>query len=131
MLSLDRSERAEKILTVDVTTQVRILRGSRRVEFHASFMNTAQDHRLEVAALAPFAARTVTVESAFGPVTRPIEDGGLPRELDANDLAATLLGREGTYTATAEDPRLCDRPPRRGGGDEPRAGGTRRPAGGR
>jgi len=99
-LTPDRAARSKKMVTLDVATQVRLLRGSRRVEFRTSFVNNALDHRLQVAALAPFAAPTVTVESAFGPVERPIEDGGLPRELDAHDLAATLLGREGTYTTS-------------------------------
>ncbi len=56
-----------------LTTVVSLTPGLRRIDFETSFVNTAEDHRLQVIFPAPFAAITSEAEQAFDVVTRPVE----------------------------------------------------------
>lgn len=99
-LNVTRAARSKRTEPLDLVSQVRLFRGSKRIEIHTEFVNPARDHRLQAAVRAPFEAERAMFESAFGLVERPVEDAGLPRDACATDLAATLLGREGTYTTS-------------------------------
>ena len=101
-LNANRQARSKKSTPLDLTTRVCLFKDSRQVVFRTAFTNPARDHRLQVGLRAPFEADVIHVESAFGVVERPIQAAGLPREACATDLAATLLGREGTYSTSPQ-----------------------------
>uniref|UniRef100_A0A7V4WLK2 Glycoside hydrolase family 38 central domain-containing protein n=1 Tax=Candidatus Caldatribacterium saccharofermentans TaxID=1454753 RepID=A0A7V4WLK2_9BACT len=52
-LTPDRKSRSEERVTLPVTLDVRLVQGSRRVEFDVEVENTAQDHRLRMVFFAP------------------------------------------------------------------------------
>jgi mannosylglycerate hydrolase len=71
-LSLDRRRREGQV-EIPVTTRVRVVAGSDRVEFTTSIDNAADDHRLRVRFTAPAASHesTIRAEGHFGVVRRP------------------------------------------------------------
>lgn len=96
-LHASREGRSHKRVPLDLATSVTLYRGYPRVDFRTSFVNTAKDHRLQVAVRLPYETDEVRVESAFGLVTREITPTSPPKPADPADLVAQLLGREGTY----------------------------------
>jgi mannosylglycerate hydrolase len=98
-LSVDRRRREGEI-EVPVTTRVRVVAGSDRVEFRTSLDNAAKDHRLRVRFAAPGAAHDsmIRAEGQFGVVRRPVRPawtGGAwsePPALTAHTSGAVAAG---------------------------------------
>jgi mannosylglycerate hydrolase len=70
-LDAARSGRSEETVRCPVNVRVRLLPGSRRVEFRTEFFNRARDHRLRAVFPAGFAVEESIAETAFGTVRRP------------------------------------------------------------
>lgn len=71
-LSTDRKSRSSDMVTIPITTRVRLYAGTQRVEFHTSIDNLAQDHRLRVHFAAPFKVDEAEYDGHFEIVKRPI-----------------------------------------------------------
>ncbi len=67
----DRTGRSEECVDCEITTDISLSPGSRRVEFRTSVENEAEDHRLRVVFPLPFLADSAYAEGAFEVTRRP------------------------------------------------------------
>jgi alpha-mannosidase len=72
-LNETRDSRQDAKALCPLTTVVSLTPGLKRIDFETSFLNKAEDHRLQVVFPAPFAALTSEAEQAFDVVSRPVE----------------------------------------------------------
>lgn len=101
-LHKNRKARSKKMVGLDLTTRITLYRDLARVDFSTTFENPARDHRLQVAVRAPYETESIRVESGFSTVERPLQETRPPDRSGPADLATLLLGREGTYSTSAQ-----------------------------
>ncbi|MBI5117217.1 hypothetical protein HZA56_12145 [Candidatus Poribacteria bacterium] len=66
----ERDARSSNKIEINITTLVSLYRDIKRIDFHTTFDNRCEDHRMRVHFNAPFAAPSVLTETAFGLVRR-------------------------------------------------------------
>jgi alpha-mannosidase len=66
----ERDARSSNKIETNITTLVSLYRDIKRIDFHTTFSNQCEDHRLRVHFNAPFAAPSVLTETTFGIVRR-------------------------------------------------------------
>ncbi len=72
-LDEERQGRQSAKALCPLTTVVSLTPGLKRIDFETSFLNKAEDHRLQVLFPAPFAATQSEAEQAFDVVVRPVD----------------------------------------------------------
>jgi len=101
-LSADRKARSRRTVPLDLVTRIRLGQDSREIGFRTEFLNRGRDHRLQVAFEAPLVTDQYLVETALGEVVRPIQPTSPPPPAGPLNIAAALLGAEGTYSTSPQ-----------------------------
>ncbi len=68
----NRSERSDRFTTCQITSEVSLTAGARRIEIHTSVDNRARDHRLRVLFPVPYRTEQVAAEGTFEVRIRPV-----------------------------------------------------------
>jgi mannosylglycerate hydrolase len=76
----DRAGRSGALARCDITTDISLTAGARRVELRATVENAARDHRLRAFFPVPFVARSADAEDAFCVTRRPARREPQPGE---------------------------------------------------
>lgn len=78
-LAPDRKRRSEEKVSLPITTEVRLIQGSRRIDFTVTLENRALDHRLRVLFFAPFTTDHHLADTHFALLKRKNEQKTQPQ----------------------------------------------------
>ena len=82
--SADRAERSSRATVCQITSEISLTAGVRRIDIHTSMDNKVKDHRLRVIFPVPYRVEQVAAEGTFEVRTRPV---AAPRPKDVSDWA--------------------------------------------